>query len=85
MRIKKKEAVLPFRETLAYRMILIAGSVAVFLVALFTLVRAFTTSIPVAGVSGVVAAGAAFGIFHNLDRLRMVKIPKQTLSRMKRR
>ena len=85
MRIKKKEAVTPFRETLAYRMILLAGSAAVFFVALFMLVRAFTTSIPVAVVSGAIAAGAAFGAFYNLDRLREVKIPKQTLSRMKRR
>jgi hypothetical protein len=85
MRIKKKEAVTPFRETIAYRMILLAASIVVFVVALFTLVRAFTTSIPVAAVSGAIAAATAFGIFHNLDRLRLVKIPKQTLSRMKRR
>ena len=85
MRIKKKEVVTPFRETLAYRMVLVAGTIAVFIIALFMLVRAFTTSIPIAVSSGAVAAAAAFGIFYNLDRLREVKIPKQTLSRMKRR
>ena len=85
IRIKKKETVTPFRETLAYRMILLAASVVVFVVALSMMVGAVSTSIPIAVSSGAVAAAAAFGIFYNLDRLRKVKIPKQTLSRMKRR
>jgi len=86
LRIKKKEAVIPFRETLAYRMILLAGSVIVFLVTLYMTIGALqagTTASAVA--SGVVGGAAAFAIFYNVDHIRDARIPKQTLSRMKRR
>jgi ABC-type glycerol-3-phosphate transport system permease component len=83
MRIKKKEAVIPFRETLAFRMILLGGSVVVFLVALYILVRSLGSNNTAAIASGVVGAAAAFAIFYNLDHLREAKIPKQTLNRMK--
>lgn len=85
IRIKKKEAVIPFRQTLAFRMILLTGSVIVLLVALFTLAGAFSTNITVAIVSGVVSIAAAVAIFYNIDHMREAKIPKQTLNRMKRR
>ena len=86
LRIKKKEAVIPFRETLAYRMILLAVSVVAFLIALYIMVGALQGGITVSFVaSGVVAAGAAFAIFYNVDHLREARIPKQTLSRIKRR
>jgi hypothetical protein len=86
LRIKKKEAVIPFRETLAYRMMLLAGSVIVFLIALYFLIGGLQAGITVSFVaSGVVAAAGAFAVFYNADHLRNAKIPKQTLSRMKRR
>jgi len=86
LRIKKKEAVIPFRETLAYRMMLLAGSVVVFLIALYIMVGALQANITVSFISsGVIAAAAAFGIFYNLDHLRHARIPKQTMNRMKRR
>ena len=86
LRIKKKEAVIPFRETLAYRMMLLAGSVVVFLIALYIMISAVQAGITVSFIaSGIVAAGCAFAIFYNADHLRNAKIPKQTLSRMKRR
>jgi hypothetical protein len=85
MRIKKKDAVIPFRETLAYRMILAGGSLVVFIVALYILAGAISTSIVAAIVSGAVGVAAAFGIFYNLDHLRDAKVPKRTLHRMKRR
>ena len=85
LRIKKKEAVLPLRDTLAFRMILLSGSVVVFIVALYILVGAVRSSMTSAIASGVVSAAAAFAIFYNLDHLRDAKIPKQTLNRMKRR
>jgi hypothetical protein len=86
LRIKKKEAVIPFRETLAYRMMLLAGSVVVFLIALYMTISAFQTGITVSfASSAVIAAAGAFAIFYNADHLRSAKIPKQTLSRMKRR
>jgi uncharacterized membrane protein (GlpM family) len=85
MRIKKKEAVLPFRETIAFRMILLAASFLVFMVALYVLVGAFRNSLAVAITSGAAAVGAAIAIFYNLDHMRDAKIPKQTMNRMKRR
>ena len=86
LRIKKKEAVLPFRETLAYRMILLAASVLVFLVALVLTLGALQVGISRSFyISGAVVAAAAFGIFYNVDHLRDARVPKQTLARMKRR
>ncbi len=85
MRIKKKEAVIPFRETLAFHMILLSGSVVVFIVAVIMLFGAFRTNTIQAVASGVVSIAAAIAIFYNLDHLREAKIPKQTLNRMKRR
>ena len=85
MRIKKKEAVIAFRDTLAFRMILLTGSAAVFIVALIILARALTTNITTAIASGVIGVAAALAIFYNLDHMRDAKIPRQTLNRMKRR
>ena len=85
MRIKKKETVLPFRETLAYRMILIGASLIVFVIALYLLVSAISTNMTIAISSGVVGLAAALSLFYNLDRLREAKVPKRTLNRMKRR
>src|SRR5690242_7498188 len=85
MRIKKKDAVIPFRETLAYRMILAGTSLLAFLIALYILVGAVSTNITLAIVSGAIGVAAAFGIFYNLDHLRDAKVPKRTLNRMKRR
>jgi uncharacterized membrane protein (GlpM family) len=85
MRIKKKETVLPFRETLAYRMILIGASLIVFVIALYFLVGAISTNMTLAIASGAVGLAAALSLFYNLDRLREAKVPKRTLNRMKRR
>jgi hypothetical protein len=85
LRIKKKEAVLPFRQTLAYRMLLLAGSVIVLLISFYILITNLAINLTAALPAGVIAAAAAFSVFYNLDRLRNAKIPKQTLQRMKRR
>jgi hypothetical protein len=86
LRIKKKETVIPFRETLAYRMILLAGSIIAFLIALYIMVGALQGGVTISFIaSGVIAAAAAFATFYNLDHLRDARIPKQTLNRMKRR
>ena len=84
MRIKRKETVLPFRETLAYRMILLGASLIVFVIALYLLVSAISTNMTMAIASGVVGLAAALSLFYNLDRLREAKVPKRTLNRMKR-
>jgi hypothetical protein len=86
LRIKKKEAVIPFRETLAYRSFLMIGSVVVFLVALYIAIgalRANTTASLIA--SAAVGVAAAFSIFYNLDHMRHARVSERTLKRMKRR
>jgi hypothetical protein len=83
MRIKKKEAVIPFRETVAFRLIIVGGWVVVFIIALYTLAGAFRTSTPLAIISGIASVAAAYGIIYNLDHMRDAKVPKNTLNRMK--
>ena len=85
MRIQKKEAVIPFRETLAYRMMVIGGCLVALIIALSSLFTSLSSNISLAIASGVIGAAAAFGIFYNLDHAREAKVPKRTLNRMKRR
>jgi hypothetical protein len=85
MRIKKKEAVLPFRETLAFRMLLLSASVLVFILGLYFLATSLRTSLAAAITSGAVSVAAAAAVFYNLEHMRDAKIPKQTANRMKRR
>ena len=85
MRIKKKEVILPFRQTLAYRMLLLTGSAVVFIVSVYLLVGFLGVNMAAAISTGVIAAASGFGIFYNLDHMRDAKVPKQTLHRMKRR
>ena len=86
MRIKKKETVIPFRETVAYRMMCLLASVVAFAIAFYIMVGALRAGVTISFiVSGVFAIAAAFAAFFNIDRLRSAKIPKQTLNRLKRR
>ena len=85
-RIKKKEAVIPFRETVAYRMMCLVASIVGFAIAFYLMVGALRANITMSFIiSGVAAIGAAFAAFFNIDRLRRAKVPKQTLDRLKRR
>ena len=45
LKIKKKEVVIPFRETLAYRMLLLTASIVVFVVALYVMIGAVRAGI----------------------------------------
>ena len=86
LRIKKKETTIPFRETLAYRIVLFTGSVVVFLIALYVAIGALRANVTVSFIaSAAVGVAAAFAVFYNLDHLRDARIPQRTLKRMKRR
>jgi hypothetical protein len=86
MKIKKKEAVIPFRETLPYRMALLAVSVLLFLLALYQTIAAFRlNNIVVFSIAGALAVAGILATFYNLGHLRDVRIPKRTMQRMKRR
>lgn len=86
LKIKKKEAVIPLRETLAYRMMLLTASVVGFLIALYVMIGALRAGITVSFVAAAaIGVAAAFFIFYNLDHLRYARIPKRTANKMKRR
>jgi uncharacterized BrkB/YihY/UPF0761 family membrane protein len=85
MRIKKKDAVIPFRETLAYRTILVGASIAAFIIAFYFMVGNVSTNVTAAIAFGAVGAAAAFSVFYHLDQMRNARVPKRTLDRMKRR
>jgi integral membrane sensor domain MASE1 len=85
IRIKKKEVVLPFQQTLAYRMILLTASIVVFVISLVVMVGAMQTNMVTFVTSSAIGVLAAVAAVYNLNHLREAKIPKQTLQRMKRR
>ena len=86
IKIKKKETVLPFRETLAYRMLMLTASVIAFAIALYVASGALRANVTISFVAfAVIGVAAAIGIFYNFGRLRDAKIPQKTLKRMKRR
>ena len=86
LRIKKKEAVLPFRQTVAYRFMILAFALVVFLIAAYQMVSSLlvgdTNTFIVAAVLAVATAVTAY---FNLERMREAKVPKKTLQRMRRR
>lgn len=89
IRIKKKDRVLPFRQTVAYRFIFVAVALIAFAVAIFLVLRALisdeTPATPTLVIASVVAAASAFLGLHHFSRMQTARIPKQTLQRMKRR
>ena len=86
MKIKKKEVLLPFRQTLAYRLLIITLLIGAFLYTVYEMVISIQTSntlaFIIAAIAGVIVS---IFIFMNLERLRAIKLPAQTVKRMKRR
>jgi hypothetical protein len=85
MRIKKKGRVLPFRETVAYRFLIVGAALILFAIALYqaigSLIDGDTPSLIVASLAA--AAAAVLGL-HNFSRMQTAKIPKETQRKMKR-
>ena len=77
---------MPFRQTMAYRMILLTLSILLFVWTLYemtvSLMANSTLAFIIAAVTGVLAA---ITVFYNLDHLRDAKIPAATARRLKRR
>jgi nitrate reductase gamma subunit len=78
MRIKKKSELKPFRQTMAYRLLLVFGCFLIFLYTIYELVAAYrvnnTIAFIIAAVAGVLAS---IGIFYNLDRARYIPLPER--------
>ena len=86
LKIKKKEAVMPFRQTMAYRMLLLTLSILLFIWTLYEMTVSLMANNTVAFVIAVVMGIlVAFTVFYNLDHLRDAKIPAATARRLKRR
>ena len=86
MRIKKKDAVLPFRETLAYRLMLSTGSLLLLLGTLFFLMRYIQSGNTTGLIISIAAAVMAVtSLFYNLGQVRNAKVPASAMKRAKRR
>jgi hypothetical protein len=86
MRIKKKEAVIPFRQTLAYRLLLATISIIVFFFTLYQLIVGVQTrNMTLLMVSAGASAMAAMATFYNFGQVRYARIPERTLKRAHRR
>lgn len=84
MRIKKKDAVLPFRETVAYRFTMVAAALILFLVASIQALRSIGQNTATAVVFGLIAAATAAFAIYNLKQMSGAKVPRHTIQRMKR-
>ena len=86
MRIKKKDQVLPFRETMAYRLLLAAGSLVLLLATLFFLMTYIQSGNRIGLIVSIVASVMAVtSLFYNLGEVRNAKVPASTLKRARRR
>lgn len=85
LKIKKKDTVLPFRQTFVYRMLLLALSILFFVFTLYEMTMAWSVNNTLAFIiAAMTAICASFLIFYNLDRLKLAKVPESTLKRIKR-
>src|SRR4026208_246124 len=76
LRIKKKDAVLPFRQTMAYRLLLAAASVLLLIVTVYFFVhyvQSRSNTGMIVSVVGAVMAGTS--LFYNLGEVRNAKVP----------
>ena len=84
-RIKKKEAVIPFRETVAYRFIVVVAAFILFVIASIQIIRSIQLgSTPAIVVSALLAAATAFFTVYNLKQMQNAKVPRRTAQRMRR-
>ncbi|HEX4997092.1 MAG TPA: hypothetical protein VFY29_02635 [Terriglobia bacterium] len=87
IKIKKKSGVIPFAQTLAYRMILVIVLVVAALVGLFLTLSYYRAEgfspLALGWLMGTLIAAAA--AYYNIERLKDARIPAATLKRMKRR
>ena len=86
MRIKKKESVIPFRRTVAYRLLLTTVSAVLLIFTLYQLVSAIRSrNMTLLTISSMMSALAAMAVFYNLGQVRNAQVPERTLKRMGRK
>ena len=86
LRIKKKDAVIPFRQTMAYRLLLALGSLLLVILTTYFLMKYIQSGNNVGMIVSVVGAVMAVtSLFYNLGEVRNAKVPANTLKRARRR
>ena len=86
LRIKKKDAVIPFRQTMAYRLVLAMASLVLLITTVYFLMTYIRSRNTVAIIASAAAAVMAVtGLLYNLGEVRNAKVPASTLKRAKRR
>jgi hypothetical protein len=86
LRIKKKEKVIPFRETMAYRLLLILSSGIVFIVMFVQATAALRAGNRAALIiSSIFGVLAAIALFYNGGQARYARVSEHASKRMRRR
>ena len=86
LRIKKKDMVIPFRQTMAYRLALAAGSLVLVILTTYFLMRYIQSGNNVGIIVSIAGAVMAVtSLFYNLGEVRNAKVPASTLKRARRR
>jgi hypothetical protein len=87
IRIKKKSAVIPLMETLAFRMILVIVLIAAGAVTLFRALASYAADglSPTTVIWIAAALIIAASTYYNIERLKSARVPAATMKRMKRR
>ena len=86
LRIKKKEKVVPFQETLAYRLLLITTSAVLFMFMFYEAMTSLQTgNKPALIIASAVGVLGLVGIFFNLDRARYARMSEHAAKRLRRR
>jgi len=77
MRIKKKAEVKPFRDTMAYRLLLVLMSILIVLFSIFKMLTSYSVnnrSFVIAMVAGILFT---VFLFYNLERARHIPMPER--------
>jgi hypothetical protein len=86
LRIKKKDAVLPFRQTMAYRLLLAIGSLLIVMVTVYFVIRYIQSGNNIGMIVSIaVTVMGVTALLYNLGEVRNAKVPASTLKRAKRR
>jgi hypothetical protein len=75
MRIKKKGDVKPFRETMAYRLLLVLVSILVVLFSMFEMITWYSVNNTAFVISIAAAVLFTVTLFYNLERARHIPMP----------
>ena len=77
MRIKKKGDAKPFRETMAYRLLLVLASILIVLSSMFVMITYYSVNNTVFGVALATGVLCTVCLFYNLERARHIPVPER--------